>query len=84
MDHDRNPSERRRLSPAWPGRARRSAISTRQTFDEFWDSAALQPLRDEFERAHPGLDCLNCTIRRSANDPDDDFGYRKLAVPGVV
>lgn len=57
---------------------------TRQTFDEIWNSAALDALRDEFEQVQPGLDCLNCTIRRSANDPDDDFFYRKLATPAVA
>jgi len=57
---------------------------TRQTFEEIWNSPAINTLRDEFERARPGLDCLNCTIRRSANDPDDDFFYRKLAAPGVA
>jgi radical SAM protein with 4Fe4S-binding SPASM domain len=56
---------------------------TRQTFDEIWNAAPLNALRDEFERAQPGLDCLNCTIRRSPNDPDDDFFYRKLAAAAV-
>jgi hypothetical protein len=57
---------------------------TRQTFDEIWNAAPLSALRNEFERAQPGLDCLNCTIRRSPNDPDDDFFYRKLAAPAVA
>ena len=57
---------------------------TTQSFDEIWNSAALNALRDEFENVQPGLDCLNCTIRRSANDPDDDFFYRKLAAPAVA
>jgi radical SAM protein with 4Fe4S-binding SPASM domain len=57
---------------------------TTQSFDDIWNSAAFNALRDEFERVQPGLDCLNCTIRRSVNDPDDDFFYRKLAVPPVT
>jgi radical SAM protein with 4Fe4S-binding SPASM domain len=56
----------------------------RQTFEEIWDGAALNALRDEFERVQPGLDCLNCTIRRSPSDPDDDFFYRKLATPAIA
>ena len=57
---------------------------TRQTFDEIWNGAPLNSLRAEFEQVQPGLDCLNCTIRRSTNDPDDDFFYRKLAAPAVA
>jgi radical SAM protein with 4Fe4S-binding SPASM domain len=57
---------------------------TRQTFDEIWNGAPLNALRAEFEQLEPGLDCLNCTIRRSENDPDDDFFYRKLAAPAVA
>jgi radical SAM protein with 4Fe4S-binding SPASM domain len=56
----------------------------RQTFDQIWHGVPLNALREEFEQVQPGLDCLNCTIRRSANDPDDDFFYRKLAVPAVA
>jgi radical SAM protein with 4Fe4S-binding SPASM domain len=52
---------------------------TRQTFDDIWNGDAVRALREEFESVQPGLDCLNCTIRRSANDPDDDFFFRKLA-----
>jgi len=51
-----------------------------ETFEDVWNGAALQALRHEFTRDEPGLDCLNCTIRRDLNgDPDDDFFYRKLA-----
>jgi radical SAM protein with 4Fe4S-binding SPASM domain len=57
---------------------------TRQTFDEIWNGAELSALRDEFERVQPGLDCLNCTIRRSPSDTDDDFFYRKLATPAIA
>ena len=54
----------------------------RQSFDEIWNGAELDDLRREFDRQQPGVDCLHCTIRRSAdNDPDDDFFYRKLAAP---
>jgi radical SAM protein with 4Fe4S-binding SPASM domain len=52
-----------------------------QTFDEIWNGPALAELRREFEAVRPGIDCLHCTIRKSADDPDDDFFYRKLAMP---
>lgn len=52
----------------------------RQTFDEIWEGDGLSALRAEFEGAQPGLDCLNCAIRRDLpRDPDDDFFYRKIA-----
>jgi hypothetical protein len=41
----------------------------------------LNAIRAEFESARPGVDCLNCRIRRAGDDPDDDFFYRKLAKP---
>jgi radical SAM protein with 4Fe4S-binding SPASM domain len=51
----------------------------RQSFDEVWNGAAMTGLRAEFESKQPGIDCLHCTIRRAADDGDDDFFYRKLA-----
>ena len=52
------------------------------TFEDVWNGAALVALRREFEEKQAGVDCLNCTIRRTAtDDPDDDFFYRKLAKP---
>lgn len=52
-----------------------------QSFDEIWNGPALEALRREFADRQPGVDCLNCTIRRGENDPDDDFFYRKVARP---
>jgi len=51
------------------------------TFDSIWHGPALAELRREFEATRPGLDCLHCSIRRSNEDVDDDFFYRKLAKP---
>ncbi len=50
-----------------------------ESFDEIWNGAPLAALREEFERTKAGVDCLNCSIRMSTDDPDDDFFYRKLA-----
>ena len=50
-----------------------------QSFDEIWNGPALSSLRQEFTETQAGVDCLNCTIRRGADDPDDDFFFRKLA-----
>ena len=53
-------------------------------FDTIWNGPALASLRGEFEEKQAGVDCLNCTIRRTtADDPDDDFFFRKLAKPPV-
>jgi len=50
------------------------------TFDVVWNGAPLTRLRSEFVEMAAGVDCLNCTIRRAgADDPDDDFFFRKLA-----
>ena len=53
----------------------------RQTFTEIWNGKELEAIRREFVAVRPGLDCLNCSIRREAADPDDDFFYRKIAKP---
>ncbi len=52
-----------------------------QSFDEVWNGEALATLRREFADRRPGVDCLTCTIRRGADDPDDDFFFRKVARP---
>lgn len=55
----------------------------RQTFDEIWGGETLACLKEEFENTQPRIDCHNCSVRRNANDPDDDFFFRKLANPPV-
>jgi radical SAM protein with 4Fe4S-binding SPASM domain len=55
---------------------------TRQSFHDIWHGSELEALRREFAAVKPGLDCLNCVIRReTVSDPDDDFFYRKVAKP---
>lgn len=52
----------------------------RQTFAEIWEGAKFAALREEFSRVKPGVDCLNCTIRKDVPpEQDDDFFYRKIA-----
>lgn len=52
----------------------------RQSFAEIWQGRELEELRREFAEVKPGLDCLNCRIRRdSSSDPNDDFFYAKVA-----
>jgi radical SAM protein with 4Fe4S-binding SPASM domain len=51
----------------------------RDSFDAIWNGDALDALRREFTEKEAGVDCLNCTIRRGADDLDDDFFFRKLA-----
>jgi radical SAM protein with 4Fe4S-binding SPASM domain len=54
------------------------------SFDDIWNGEPLAALRREFTELQPGVDCLNCTIRRrGADDPYDDFFFRKLAKPAV-
>jgi radical SAM protein with 4Fe4S-binding SPASM domain len=53
----------------------------RQSLEEIWEGDRVFALRREFAASRPGLDCLHCTIRRGAADPDDDFFYRKVARP---
>ena len=52
-----------------------------ESFEEIWKGSALRALRHEFETVQPGLDCLNCVIRKETPDAYDDFFYRKLAKP---
>jgi radical SAM protein with 4Fe4S-binding SPASM domain len=52
----------------------------RQSFDDIWNGDELERLRREFETVRPGVDCLNCTVRRDlGSDPEDDFFYAKVA-----
>jgi radical SAM protein with 4Fe4S-binding SPASM domain len=52
----------------------------RQSFAEIWQGSEVEALRREFETAKPGVDCLNCTIRKDVPpELDDDFFYRKVA-----
>jgi len=51
----------------------------RQSFSEIWHGSELEALRREFASIKPGIDCLNCVIRRAASDPNDDFFYQKVA-----
>ena len=52
-----------------------------ETFEQIWNGPALSDLRREFESERPGVDCLHCVVRKAADDPDDDFFFRKLAKP---
>jgi radical SAM protein with 4Fe4S-binding SPASM domain len=53
---------------------------TSQTFEEIWEGKEAKALRREFTRFQPGVDCLNCAIRKDVPpDLDDDFFYRKIA-----
>ncbi len=51
----------------------------RESFDDIWNGEPLNAIRREFETNRPGVDCLNCRIRRGEDDPGDDFFYEKLA-----
>jgi radical SAM protein with 4Fe4S-binding SPASM domain len=52
----------------------------RQSFAGIWRGSEVEALRREFETAKPGVDCLNCTIRKVVPPGlDDDFFYRKVA-----
>lgn len=51
------------------------------TFEEIWNGSPLAELRREFESVKPGVDCLHCSIRKGADDDNDDFFFRKLAKP---
>jgi radical SAM protein with 4Fe4S-binding SPASM domain len=64
---------------AWTRRAAGNFATA--TFDEIWNGAELVALREEFERVRPGVDCAHCTIRRGADDPNDDLFYRNLMQP---
>lgn len=52
----------------------------RQSFADIWYGGEIEALRREFASVEPGVDCLNCVIRRETTcDPEDDFFYRKVA-----
>jgi radical SAM protein with 4Fe4S-binding SPASM domain len=53
----------------------------RQTFEEIWEGEEVNALREEFERVEPGVDCLNCSIRRTNSTYPDDLFYTKVAAP---
>ena len=83
VDDDRRPSQRRRLSVhglVAPAHRQSHAADARRDLER---RRARRAFATNSNSVQPGLDCLNCTIRRPANDPDDDFFYRKLAVPAV-
>jgi len=51
-----------------------------ETFDAIWNGEKLRLLRAEFERQRPGIDCLNCTIKKDVPGAEhDDFFYRKVS-----
>lgn len=45
----------------------------RQSFEEIWTGEQLEQLRAEFEAAKPGIDCQNCTIKKTVSSYDDFF-----------
>jgi len=52
----------------------------KQSFGEIWHGGEVAALRREFKKEKPGVDCLNCTIRKDVSpELDDDFFYRKVA-----
>ena len=52
----------------------------RHTFADIWYGSDLASLRREFESVKPGLDCLNCVVRRDLpRERYDDFFYEKVA-----
>jgi len=52
----------------------------RQSFAAIWYGRNVQSLRREFEDVKPGLDCLNCMVRRDLpREQCDDFFYEKVA-----
>ncbi|HEX3109557.1 MAG TPA: radical SAM protein [Thermoanaerobaculia bacterium] len=64
---------------AWTRKPAGNFVSA--TFDEIWNGEELTATRDEFERVRPGVDCAHCTIRRGADDTNDDIFYRSLMQP---
>jgi len=51
-----------------------------ETFEQIWQGNKLAALRREFAQVKPGIDCLNCKIRKdAAAELDDDFFYEKIA-----
>jgi radical SAM protein with 4Fe4S-binding SPASM domain len=51
----------------------------RQSFAEIWAGDILAALREEFERATPGIDCMYCTIKKSVPWSEyDDFFFRMV------
>lgn len=51
-----------------------------QTFEEIWYGDVAESLRDEFDRAKPGVDCQHCTIKQEAScDGYDDFFFKLVS-----
>lgn len=51
----------------------------RQSFEEIWNGEELERLRREFEFAKPGIDCQNCTIKKTTSSGVyDDFFFKMV------
>lgn len=51
----------------------------RQSFEEIWTGEPLEQLRAEFEIAKPGIDCQNCTIKKTVSfGIYDDFFFKMV------
>ncbi|HMC20745.1 MAG TPA: radical SAM protein [Thermoanaerobaculia bacterium] len=51
----------------------------RQSFEEIWNGEELQKLRSEFEQVRPGIDCQNCTIKKTVSSGVyDDFFFKMI------
>jgi radical SAM protein with 4Fe4S-binding SPASM domain len=55
----------------------------RESFEEIWNGEEAERLREEFERAKPGIDCQHCTIKQTqaAGEYDDFFFERMRSAP---
>jgi radical SAM protein with 4Fe4S-binding SPASM domain len=51
----------------------------RQSFEDIWHGEELERLRREFELARPGIDCQNCTIKKTVSAGIyDDFLFKMV------
>ena len=51
----------------------------RQSFEEIWQGEELGRLRHEFELTKPGIDCQNCTVKKTVSAGIyDDFFFRMV------
>ncbi len=51
-----------------------------QSFSDIWYGSKVESLQREFEDVKPGLDCLNCVVRRDLRrEQYDDFFFEKVA-----
>jgi radical SAM protein with 4Fe4S-binding SPASM domain len=55
----------------------------KQTFEEIWGGEEIANLRNEFQLRKPGVDCLNCTIRKPHPSAPDDLFYLRASAPAV-